>query len=306
MPSGVGAGCRNSPRGIRRGSPVRWQNGAPMGRILVGSVYGAAPRNPQWYRLQRFFLDQGDDAYELAVFLNSVDASVVPGATIVGATQALRPAVKGIVQHRDGLCALMDHFYARPEYDGYLILDSDAFPIVPNWRTRLEARMRAHDGLPVRWMAAPVRTENLDLFAHPSACYFSAAGLAAARGIGVPLWRIASRTNLLGMAFEELGLDPAFAGGEPRVLPLLRSNAVNPHPVLAAVYGDVFYHHGAGSRPAVRSRVTEPELDGRFSAEANVATDRVLFDALCAGPQSFVRRLLDDETALRIARGEPA
>lgn len=33
-----------------------------------------------------------------------------------------------------------------------------------------------------------------------------------------------------------------------RWAPLLRSNTVNPHPLLFAVYGDVLYHHGAGFR----------------------------------------------------------
>ena len=35
---------------------------------------------------------------------------------------------------------------------------------------------------------------------------------------------------------------------EQELLPLMRTNCVNKHPVAAAVYHHLFYHHGAGSR----------------------------------------------------------
>jgi hypothetical protein len=32
--------------------------------------------------------------------------------------------------------------------------------------------------------------------------------------------------------------------------PLLKTNYISPHPVYASIYGDIFYHHCAGSRGA--------------------------------------------------------
>src|SRR4051812_1914218 len=54
-------------------------------RVLVGSVYAPSARNDVWLRLQQHFLKQTlGDRYDLAVWLNHVDADLFAGTTVVG------------------------------------------------------------------------------------------------------------------------------------------------------------------------------------------------------------------------------
>ena len=100
-------------------------------------------------------------------------------------------------------------------------------------------------------IAAPVRYENLDGFPHPSA-------MLVERSVLFEPWFVLrdgiEAKNLLGDTIRDVAA--SLVGRLEQVLPLLRSNAVNLHPVAAAVYHDCFYHHGAGSRE-FRLRVTD-------------------------------------------------
>ena len=80
------------------------------------------------------------------------------------------------------------------------------------------------------------------------------------------------------------------------LLPLLRTNVVNVHPVAAAIYHNLFYHHGAGSRD-FNFRVLK-----RFRYYAhwyNIDQQQqhgdVLLRALLEDPQAFVDRLMGEE-----------
>lgn len=275
-----------------------------MARILVGSVYGSSDRNATWYALQRRFLDACADEYELAVFLNGAVPAEFSGATVIG-TAPPEVAPRGSVQHERGLAAIMGFFVERTGFDGYLILDSDAFPIVRDWRARLATRMAGTERLPERAIAAVVRTENLDVFPHPCVAYFTPSGLQSATSTGVATWSRSPTRNLLGQVIPDVAFTAGLAsnGGEQRLLPLLRTNAINPHPVLAAVYDDLFYHHGAGSREP-QFRRTRFAMADRFDLETNARIERALFEALCADPEGFIARLTDATGALRLVKGE--
>ncbi len=52
------------------------------------------------------------------------------------------------------------------------------------------------------------------------------------------------QSNLLGLPTSDVGMAMPRDGWHP----LMKTNHVSPHPVYGSVYGDLFYHHCAGSR----------------------------------------------------------
>lgn len=178
------------------------------------SVYGK--ESARWHTLQHYFLQKTTKNYEHAVYLNNLDD--LDHCTIIGRAHSDQDSK---LQHYIGLQKLLE--YAKSgDYRGWLVLDCDCFPIHPAWESILAARN-----------AGIIRTENLDTFVHPSAVYCVDGRLN---------FQISEQTNLLGEKFHELyACDTEF-------FPLLRSNRLNLHPLMAGVYFDLFYHHCAGSR----------------------------------------------------------
>jgi hypothetical protein len=135
---------------------------------------------------------------------------------------------------------------AAPE-DLLMFLDGDAFPVRPmdDWMDELLV------GHP---LAAVCRRENLgDVQPHPCFClttvgFWQQLGADWGRG---PTW-----TNTHGETVSDVGarLWKALADAGVEWRPVLRSNRVDLHPVMFALYGGHVYHHGAGFRhPLVRS-----------------------------------------------------
>jgi hypothetical protein len=150
---------------------------------------------------------------------------------------------EGILDHATKLNALAAVACESAHDDDVLVFcDSDAFPV-----RDITGYIRT--GL-ARWpLVAVQRLENAgDLQPHP--CFaMTTAGLW--RRIGGdwragPTWK-----NLFGETVTDVGANllrslrqNGLAWGK-----MLRSNRVNLHPLLFAIYDGVVYHHGAGSRP---------------------------------------------------------
>jgi len=202
--------------------------------LLVASVYSPSQHNAQWLALQQAWLAMtlGDQPYRFGIVLNGVDDLAVSGPVEVVAR------LSGNQGHAAGLAHALSWF--RASSSGWaLLLDSDAFPIKPGWLAGLKQQM----GRFRRRIAAPVRFENLDRFPHPSAM------LVERSVIDEPWFSLQDgieATNLLDDVIRDVAASMVDRHGD--VLPLLRSNALNLHPIAAAIYGDCFYHHGAGSR----------------------------------------------------------
>lgn len=257
-------------------------------RLFVGSVFAESPRNATWYELQCRYLRRtlGTD-YVHAIFLNRVEPDQFDGATIVGEDRVGGP--NGRAEHARGLDSLLAYFRARSEFEDCLIIDSDAFPFRDGWLDTLLGWMNANEYVGAKRFAAAVRTENLDTFPHP--CVFFAKGdylrAAGARLSFAPT----SHTNLAGYRLDDVGCGVSVWDGDAHVFfPLLRTNRWNPHPVLGAVYGDLFYHHGAGSRTA-RFRA---EMVGYFAnmlAQENAELETSLFQRLEQDPDALLAKL---------------
>lgn len=194
-------------------------------KLLVGSVFLDHPRADTWYRLQLKFLRRTTTDFDHVVFLNG-HANVYNESRVIADPSPTSIAQDG---HVRGLNAIVQHF-KQGDYDTLLLLDNDAFPIRCGWQSALLDAMGDHQ------VAAVMRYENLDTFAHPSA--FFATRSAAERLV----FGYFNQVNILGIPFRDT------SSNVTSFFPLVRTNYKNPHPILCGIYGDTCYHHGAGSR----------------------------------------------------------
>jgi len=209
-------------------------------RLLITSIFAPSPWNRSWYTLQRKFIGATADAdVRHTVYLNGVTPELVGDDVALAGQSATNEG------HSAALGAVIDMF-RKSDRDYFLILDSDCFPIRANWFNVLTQQM----GTLRKRFAAPVRVENLDLFPHPSAFFMTSDSVRDPR-LNFDLGHAAP--NLIGDPVTDVG--SGMAGLLPDLLPLLRTNVRNLHPVGAAIYHHLFYHHGAGSRE-FRFRVT--------------------------------------------------
>ncbi len=223
-----------------------------MKRLLVGSVFAPTPRNAFWYELQLRFLRKtvGSD-FDHVVFCNRVPEELFAESTVIG--NKAEHLGFAFTELDDALMAIVRYFTSHPGYENYLILDSDAFPFQDGWLERLSELMAPIPslGLPKRRMAAPVRAENLDQFPHSCAFFIEGSYLRERDPQDLLQFGERPSVNFAGFAALDTMFDDAnarSASGQQLWCPLIRTNTWNPHPIVAATYGHVFYHHGAGSR----------------------------------------------------------
>jgi hypothetical protein len=202
--------------------------------LLIVSIFAPSPWNREWYSLQSGYIaaTTKDCAYDHELFLNGVAESELSAhATLLGSSSES-------LDHATALRQTVGALRQRT-HDYFLLLDSDCFPIAPNWFTILRGQMERFG----KKIAAPIRFENLDRMPHPCAFFLTRAALHDER---INFDKGSRAPNLLGKDTADVG--NAMLDLMPLLLPLLRTNIVNPHPVAAAVYDHLFYHHGAGSR----------------------------------------------------------
>jgi hypothetical protein len=263
-------------------SPDRGFMTAEAKTLLIASVFAPSSNNADWYRLQSAFVRETTDvAYDYQVLLNGADPKDFGGARIMRAN-------RDNLGHSAALDQVLDHFRSH-KYDAYLVLDSDCFPVRRGWYGVLTKQMQGFG----KSGAAVVRTENLDVFPHPSAFFM------LPEVLGDPRldFRVSNRTRTL------LGEEVSDVGGNMQswdsLLPLLRTNLVNLHPVAAAVYHHLFYHHGGGSR-AFTFRVLKRfrYYDHWYDTDRQDAHGEALYHALMKDPVRFIGRLMGEQQGL--------
>jgi hypothetical protein len=311
------------PAGRVDGTPI----GENMKKLLVASVYAPSERNQTWLDLQLRYLRQTVDSFDLAVYLNRVDPDHFPGTLHINRPAQPRaaagpatppPLVKRAIgylcrrnrilerlidnkvktEHSCSLNRVLEYFRRRQgEYENYLILDSDAFPFRAGWLPRLLSWMKGGQSCGEKQYAAVVRTENLDTFPHPCAFFIKGSFLSRFR-FDFTGRRYPEQTNLAGAKVSDVGSAiPTVWGGRHVMLPLLRSNVWNPHPILGAIYGGMFYHHGAGSR-AIGFRASNMGfLDHALPPGGHLAVDQLLYAELCSNSDRLLERLAVGDTA---------
>ena len=171
-----------------------------------------------------------------------------------------------------------------------VMLDSDAFPVGAGWFERYVDRLT-----PERPMVAVQRLENGDIHSDRSFMVFSADTARRYDFNFAPGRHDAG--GQISESLEERGLG---------WLALTRSNAWNPHPLIAGIYDGFIYHHAAGSRRPLFRMNREA-----WRADAEVEERRQEMEMHCAlmyelhaDPDLFVERLagrappIDDRSLL--------
>lgn len=204
---------------------------------IITVYYGLTDRNNTWLELQQRFIQKNTTVpYRFSIFANGCD-DIFDDLDIIGSEEYSSHHKIG-QNHLSCLRKAVMEFDESCDY--LLILDSDCFPIRPNWHDEL-SRAMAHRGYQI---AAPYRLENLDKFPHPCAMFMTKKG-----AMELDLVLTTPDDSML----EGMPNDPTCSN---RCFPLIRSNRVNVHPLAAGIYYDMFYHHGAGSRNSL-FRITD-------------------------------------------------
>lgn len=234
-----------------------------MSKVLIGSVYSDSPRSLTWYKLQIEWLNKTTD-FEHVVYpncdLNFNSSIVLP-----------RGFQQGQLAHIEGLNSLVN-FFKTTDYENFLLLDSDCFPI-RKWTEELLFSMKGYS------VAAIVRQENLDTFAHPAAFFFTRDILDKIE-FGLNL-----QYNMIGQKFYET------SSNIKEFWPLIRTNKINYHHILYGVYWDTFYHHGAGSRD-LKFRCYE---QGYYNKESVNWNEQDIFQGLS---EEFIKSLCHNRKGL--------
>lgn len=260
-----------------------------MPKILVGSIFANAElASKYWLTLQLTALQNTVD-YEHAIVLP-------PGGRAGDRRQAhiyyakftkvlpfKREDGRGYGSaHSAGATTILNYFKERQdEFDYFLFLDSDAFPIRRDWLNTL-LKLMAHNEIAILY-----RPEFAETRLHSAVLFAKKPALSVLRFVH----RLRGRRG--GGAEKDTHVEP-YTTHWRRTVRLVRSNRTNIHPMLAGVYADIFYHHGCGSRhnrnnfgddfwaPLVPESHFEKFLPGRLQKE------------LIANPREFLSRFLWD------------
>ena len=250
--------------------------------LLILSIFAPSEHNELWYDLQcRYIRKTTAVDFDYGLFLNGVAPEGFDPAHVLKYSETNEG-------HKEALAYLLS--YARQHaYDNYLILDSDCFPVGKNWYTGLTSQMLRFN----KTIAAPVRVENLDLFPHPCAVFIAKDEI---HNTQIDFRNDVNIKNMLGIEVHDVG---TAMHGMTQLMPLLRTNVINVHPVAAAVYHHMFYHHGAGSRD-FNFRVTERYnyYDHWWQKKGKDEKARHLLYELKKNPDKFLNKLMGTEKNL--------
>lgn len=248
-----------------------------MIKVMACTVASPTPRNEVWSTIQSTFLDRSMFVeVHKHVVLNGVTPTpwTDKGYKILSNWQFNRG-------HLHGLKIIIDSFKSS-SYDWLLVLDSDAWPIRDDWFAVCD-RLINEKG---KSGCAAVRCENFDTFVHP--CIFLANRSLILKGAE---FGFKTQMNLLGDVVTDLAM--VYSDFDYDFLPLVRTNKINYHPLFGGLYGHLFYHHGAGSRPADMTRAGLSGMYDHFVDKFSHATiEEAMYSALSSDPKSYLNKLI--------------
>lgn len=270
-------------------------------KTLIGSVFSGTGK-PQLLDLQLSFISQNTiNEYDHVCYLTEkaepTEYNKHINSSIIGQNNLTHKDPSK--SHLNGLLSILAYFKTQTDYyDMFVILDSDCFPINKSWDQACYGLLQNND------IISCIRTENLDTFLHPSICAFKDVSLIDFQRLEninllgnqtsdnqvVPLWKSRLRGCGRAHSYDSNTLFPSPpAYTKAKVFPLIRTNRKNHHPILAAIYGDLFYHHGCGSRSQVIR--SNPYYD-KLSINYNEDTSTCLLQMLLENPCDYISNLM--------------
>ena len=222
-------------------------------KLLVGSVYANSSKQQQaWFQLQSAYLQATTQNFDQVAFVNYSDTSAFDDKVkVVGSLPEDPLHMHDSLVHLKGLIGLHNYFLSvQNEYDRFLFLDSDAFPIRKNWEPLLSDKMCGHccPASQTKEIAVMVRPELCEFRWHIAVLYTTRAGLNNLEFRFSELNYLASLgKDFLGHVEHDVHINYQESALRDRVFPLMRTNQYNLHFVACGVYYDMFYHHAFGT-----------------------------------------------------------
>ncbi|MHA2084155.1 MAG: hypothetical protein ACXABD_10400 [Candidatus Thorarchaeota archaeon] len=262
-----------------------------MVKVCVASVFANDDKtNQDWLDLQLRFLRRTTPQFDhYAVIMENT--SEEGEAVFRSKTEVIIPDRSpypdnpwppiGCHMHLRGLHTIHALFKEKlADYSGFLLLDSDAFPVMHNWADHLTRIMR--DSVYGKDVAITLRTEHLENRLHGCAMY------CLPQAIHNLNFHHKEEPGgcLLGMRELDTQIGDYQDKMRDRVFPLLNSNQHKVHPLFCMVYYNMFYHQGCGSRRA--------SYRGTTNYWNHVLGGYVQRTDLWAQQQQFTRQLFED------------
>jgi hypothetical protein len=255
-----------------------------MKELLVGTVAAShSPAQQEWLNLQLKFLEATTPEFDhITVVPGRLEDELPPEEELLRHEKSVVESITSHGKfHFHGLKHLLKHFKdEQANYEFFLFLDNDAFPIRKNWLGHLRESLPKN-----KKVSASVRAENLETRLHVSIV------LADQRGIrNLKFVRMHSNT-LMGTTIKipDIHVSPYDEEKRMQAFPFMRSNKINVHPFFCAVYFDMFYHHGCGSR---LSRFKSAGYWDRMREDTTIEDLNIqLRDRLFTSPGKFVGEL---------------
>lgn len=197
--------------------------------VLIASAHIDCPNSRIWRRLQPEFVKANSSDFEYSIVVNGDNpAKYRQHAKILASVEQ--------ASHLQCILLILEAFQ-KSSHSYLLLLDSDCWPVRRDWFNIICSLLED------RLYAAPIRSENFDVFPHPCAFFMSR------KALDTVDFGYARIKNLLGQNISDVGAAmPVVQDNSTVWLPLVKTNYISPHPVFASIYGDLFYHHCAGSR----------------------------------------------------------
>ena len=254
-----------------------------MKSLLVGSVFkNTEPDQIEWLKLQLQFLESTTEDFDHVSFINCEEPEPFSGLTkVIGTGDG---TIQTGRQHTAGLNGLANPFRTvKDEYENFLIIDSDAFPIKLDWLNILRTSMDKNN----KSIAIALRPENLETRLHSSIVFMKSEVIPELKfNHGYEDSSVIGR-DLLHMEELDVGIADFQEEKRDQVFPLIRTNKINVHPISCGVYFDMFYHHAFGSPTS--STQFRIDIRGYNHYSDNDFPD--LHERIRSDPFTFVRRL---------------
>jgi hypothetical protein len=269
-----------------------------MKKLIVGSVFADdSPIQQKWLDIQLLFLAHTTSDFDHVVVLSDG----VSNDYFQQKTKVIIPedtSLKGSDAHCNGLNLLLNHFQNNADnYENFLFLDADAFPIKQNWLPALLRKMEPIERndsltgavLPVspKWrdydVASVLRSENLETRLHASVFFAKKKALS---NITFKVGHVGN--DLFGNIEHDVHIPIYQNELRHLALPLIRTNKNNVHPLACGIYYDMFYHHACGSGREFHMRASGHYLTNIVPGILNVS---IFTDQLMASPCNFIKTL---------------
>jgi hypothetical protein len=151
------------------------------------------------------------------------------------------------------------------DFDYIVTLDNDSFPVRDDWLDVLVGE--CEQGAAVAGVYRDEMAPAIEPFIHVSGLCLRPRDL---RALNVSFGRDA-RPEIEHNQDVGQKITHEFTRLGRTIAPLRRSNEVNVHFLIGGIYGDVIYHHGAGSRKGMFWTSTDRQTDDRVNAALRAA-----------------------------------